>query len=244
MTKLSDIDIPSFSLLKEKYEGKEFDKVKKLIEEDDYPVQYLIGDVPFFGATIKVDERVLIPRPETEVLVSKVYNMIEGNELNILDLCTGSGAIIISLLKNNKKLKGTGVDISKDALDLAKENAKLNNVEVNFINEDILKGINLNEKYDVLISNPPYVKIGEATSSNTKYEPQIALFEPEDLIFFKTILQESTKLMNKKNIIALEIGKDTEEDIINIAKKYYPNANIYTEKDYNGINRYIFIINE
>ena len=115
MTKLEDIDIPSFSLLKEKYKGKEFDKIKMLIEEEDYPVQYLIGDVPFLGATIKVDERVLIPRPETELLVSKVNDMLKGKTLNVLDLCTGSGAIIISLLKNNKNLSGTGVDSSSDA---------------------------------------------------------------------------------------------------------------------------------
>ena len=98
MTKLEDIDIPSFSLLKEKYKGKEFDRIKKIIEEDDYPVQYLIGDVPFFGAAIKVDERALIPRPETELLVSKLNDLIKGKQLKVLDLCTGSGAIIISLV--------------------------------------------------------------------------------------------------------------------------------------------------
>ena len=130
MTKLEDIDIPSFSLLKEKYKGKEFEKIKKLIEEENYPVQYLIGDVPFFGATIKVDERALIPRPETELLASKLNELIKGKQLKILDLCTGSGAIIVSLVKNNPNIVGTGVDISKEALSLARENAELNNVHI------------------------------------------------------------------------------------------------------------------
>lgn len=244
MTKLEDIDIPSFSLLKEKYKGKEFDRIKELIEEEDYPVQYLIGDVPFFGATIKVDERALIPRPETEILVSKLNDLIRGKQLKMLDLCTGSGAIIVSLVKNNPNIIGTGVDISKEALSLARENAKLNNVNITLINQDILKGIDLSEKYDVIVSNPPYVKIGEETSSNTKYEPQIALYEPEELIFYKKIISTSKKILNEKNIIAFEIGKDTENKIISYAKEYYPNAKIYADKDYNGINRFVFIINE
>lgn len=243
MTKITDIDIPSFSLLKEKYKGKEFDRVVKLIE-NDYPVQYLIGDVPFLNATIKVDERALIPRPETELLVTKVNELIKDKTTNILDLCTGSGAIIISLLKENSNRIGTGVDISKDALDLAKENAYANGVNPRFVQMDILKEINLDEKYDVLISNPPYVKHNEYVSPNTKYEPSIALYEPEDIIFYKTIIKESHKFLNKKNIIAFEIGKDTEESIISYAKKYYQDAKIYTEKDYSGVIRYIFIINE
>ena len=243
MTKITDIDMPSFSLLKEKYKGEEFDRIVKLIE-NDYPVQYLIGDVPFFNTTIKVDERALIPRPETELLVTKVHDLIKGKDKNIIDLCTGSGAIIISLLKNNPNCTGTGVDISKDALNLAKENAELNNTKVNFVEKDILKDININEKYDVLVSNPPYVKCNEYVSPNTKYEPSIALYEPENLIFYKTIIKESHKFLNKINIIAFEIGKDTEEEIISYAKEYYPDANIYVEKDYAGINRYIFIINE
>ena len=244
MTKLEDIDIPSFSLLKEKYKGKEFDKIKKLIEEEDYPVQYLIGDVPFLGATIKVDERVLIPRPETELLVSKVNDMLKGKTLNVLDLCTGSGAIIISLLKNNKNLSGTGVDISSDALELAKENARLNEVEVSFIKQDVLKPLELSEKYDVLISNPPYVRQNEETSPNTKYEPSIAIYEPEELIFYKRIIEYSHMYLNEKNIIAFEIGKGLEEDIMSLARKYYKEAKIYSSKDFTGINRYVFIINE
>ena len=131
MTKITDIDIPSFSLLKEKYKGKEFDRVVKLIE-NDYPVQYLIGDVPFLNATIKVDERALIPRPETELLVTKVNELIKDKTTNILDLCTGSGAIIISLLTGEGKgypLQYSGLENSIDCIvhGIAKSQTRLSN---------------------------------------------------------------------------------------------------------------------
>ena len=137
------IDKPSLSLLKEKYKGKDYEDIIERIVVDNYPVQYAIGNVPFYGSIINVDERALIPRFETELLVDIVYKKIKGKKLNILDLCTGSGCIAISLKNKSKDFSITGVDISEKALSLAKENAKLNNTEVEFIKKDIfLKDFN------------------------------------------------------------------------------------------------------
>ncbi len=234
-----------YKLLKEKYEDDELSRVLEKIK-NDYPVQYAIGNVEFLNTIINVDERVLIPRFATELLVDKLKKYIEKYNLensNILDIATGSGCIAIALKKAFKSSFVDAVDISLDALSLAKENANFNKTSINFMEDDILN-TKLDQKYSVIVSNPPYVKNDEYTSPNTKYEPRIALYPGiDDLIFYKSILKESTRLTEEKNIIAFEIGSEQGEDILNLAKSYYPNSIVSLEKDLEGFDRYIFIFN-
>ena len=239
------IDKPSLSLLKEKYKGKDYEDIIERIVVDNYPVQYAIGNVPFYGSIINVDERALIPRFETELLVDIVYKKIKGKKLNILDLCTGSGCIAISLKNKSKDFNITGVDISEKALSLAKENAKLNNTEVEFLKKDILKDHKYKKKYDVIISNPPYVKLSEYVSPNTKYEPQNALYAgSNNLIFYETIVDYAKDILNDKFIIAFEINNKDGRVLKELAEEKFENAKVSLLKDYNKLDRFLIIENE
>lgn len=213
--------------------------------KDNYPIQYLLGSVNFYGYEFKVDERVLIPRYETEYLVDDTKKLIKQyiKEPKIIDLCTGSGCIAISLAKE-LNTSVDALDISRDAINLAKENAINNNVDINFINEDI-KSFNTTKKYNVIISNPPYVRLDEQVGLETKYEPQIALFANDNgLEFYKIILDKSKDLLEDKNIIAFEIGDKQGNYIKEYASNIYPNANIIVKKDLKNLERYVYIINE
>ena len=234
-----------YELLKKLYPNNIDEIIKKI--NDDYPIQYLIGDVDFYGYQIKVDERALIPRFETEGLVDNLIKLLKNETnylpLKILEIGTGSGCIAITL---SKELDTTvdALDISKDAIDLASSNAVLNNANVNFALGDI-KNCSINKKYNILVSNPPYVKYDEPVDPATKYEPQNALFAHNNgLEFYEIILKRSKEFLETRNIIAFEIGCTEGEDITNIAKLYYPNAFIQVKKDLAGKDRYIFIINE
>ena len=233
-----------YKLLKEKYNK---DDLKEIIEKinNNYPVQYAIGNVDFYGNLINVDKRVLIPRFETELLVDKLVDKFKNKDnLKILDLCTGSGCIAISLAKN-LNCEVDAIDISDDALSLAKENAKLNEVRINFYKKDVLKKLNFNQKYDLIVSNPPYVKLDEEVSFNTKYEPYIALYPgKDDLIFYKRIIDNSKEILKKNGTIAFEIGSTQGNQIKNIALKKYPNATVNVLKDFNNYDRFVFINNE
>jgi len=238
--KISDNDL---KLLKELYPNDYEEKIKKL--NDNYPIQYLIGYVDFYGNKINVDERVLIPRFETEYLVSDTIKLIKEsiNDPKIIDLCTGSACIAISLAKEfNTEVDA--LDISKDALDLASINAKENNVKINFIENDV-KTFNTNKKYNVLISNPPYVEKDEFVGEETKYEPQIALFADDNgLEYYKVILELSKNILEKESIISFEIGSHQGSVLKSIASNYYPNSNIIIKKDLNNLDRYMYIINK
>lgn len=247
MNKPSFINDLDYKLLCEKYPNE--DDLKKVIEKikNNYPVQYAIGDVPFYGLTINVDERALIPRPETEIMIDKIvsklnkYNYIPQN---ILDLCTGSGCIALALKKTFPDALVEGVDISEDALSLAKENAVTNGLDVNYIRKDILNDFPLDKKVDMIVSNPPYVKLDEYVSPNTKYEPQNALYAGEDnLIFYKKILENVSKILTNRYLIAFEIGAYDSDKIVRIARDYFTESDISVEKDYAGFDRYIFISN-
>ncbi|MDD5865191.1 MAG: peptide chain release factor N(5)-glutamine methyltransferase [bacterium] len=230
----------------EKYvpEKKQKKALKKL--QKGYPVQYIIGNVDFFGIEIDVNKNVLIPRFETEGLVDKLTKLIKQysfNIPNILDIGTGSGCISI-YLKKNLECNITAIDKSKKAINLAKTNALKTNVIINFIHTSIEKYIN-DVKYDIIVSNPPYVSYSESVDEKIKYEPRLAIFSKNNgLYFYKIILQKSIRFLNKKNIIAFEIGQSQGESIKSMALKYYPNAIIKIEKDLNNKDRYIFIINE
>lgn len=242
-TYITDLD---FNLLKEKYSDEELSEVIIKIE-NGFPVQYAIGNVQFLNYKILVDERVLIPRFETELLVFKLINYIQKYGLTsgkALDICTGSGAIAIALYKKFNDLSLKAIDISVDALEVAKKNAILNEAEINFIEMDVLKGIAILDSIDILVSNPPYVRKDEKVSPSTFYEPSIALYPGEDdIVFYKKILDYSRAIMKEKSIIAFEIGSTQGQKVEAYAQKIYPQAKISIEKDYNNFDRYVFIFN-
>lgn len=233
-------------------ESEELVKVSKNIEKDyqklleGYPIQYLIGYVDFYGYKINVNENVLIPRYETEYLVEKTINYSKkmfDSKLDILDLGTGSGAISIAL---GKKLDSnvTGVDISDKALEVAKNNALQNNININFIKSDMLE--NVTGKYDIVISNPPYIDAEEKIMDSVKkYEPHLALYaEDNGLYFYKNILSNIKPYLKEKFIIAFEIGWWQGKLIETIAKEYFEDSKVLILKDLTNRDRYIFVINE
>lgn len=228
--------------LKKYLEPSKWDEGFKMLEEGE-PLQYIIGNVNFCGNTIKVNSHVLIPRFETELLVDKTVNYIKtyfNMPVKIIDLGTGSGAIAITL---KKKLESTveAIDISGEALKVARENALLNNVSINFYESDMLD--NVTGKYDVIISNPPYVAYDEEIDDVVRNnEPAIALFaENNGLEFYEKILSKAKNNINAKALIALEIGRSQGKAVEQIARNYFPNAEIRVEKDFPGEDRFVFV---
>ena len=227
--------------LKKYFPGKLEDGIRML--EEGLPVQYIVGNVNFYGNTIKVNPDVLIPRFETELLVSKTIDYIKeyfDRDVKILDIGTGSGAIVIAL-KKSLDAEVDAVDISVKALETARINATLNSVQINFFESDMLDRVI--DKYDVIISNPPYIRFDEEIEDIVRNnEPAIALFAGENgLEFYEKILKDAALRINEKAIIAFEIGKDQGEDITRIAKKYFKEAKVKVEKDLPGLDRYLFI---
>lgn len=223
--------------------------VKENIEEaierykNGEPIQYIIGDVNFYGNTIKVNKNVLIPRFETEELVEKTIKRINDKfdkKINILDLCTGSGCIAITL-KKELNSNVTATDISSDALEVAKENIKLNNVDIKLINSDLFN--NIEGKFDCIISNPPYISYDEEIDELVKNnEPDIALYAPNNgLYFYEEILKNIKNYLNNEFIIAFEIGYKQGNDLVKITNKYLDNVNVSVEKDLQGRDRFLFI---
>ena len=228
------------------------DKLKEgLIDlEKGIPVQYIVGNVDFYGNIIQVNSSVLIPRFETELLVEKTSNYIKKlfkKRVRILDIGTGSGCIAISL----KKLVDSdilGVDISKEALEVAKKNALGNEVEIDFRESDIYSQIDTKEKFEVIISNPPYIREDEEIEEIVRNnEPHLALYAKErGLYFYKKILEGSKDYLDREKnfLIALEIGKDQGEDIKKIALEYFNDIHITVENDYNERDRFVLIWKE
>ena len=208
------------------------------------PVQYIVGNVDFYGVNLLVNENVLIPRFETETLVEKTINYAKEltEPLDILDIGTGSGAIAITLAKH-LSCHVLATDISKEALETAKTNSKRNNVQIEFKQSDILK--NVQGKFDIIISNPPYIAKDEVIDDLVKdNEPHLALYAEEDgLYFYRNILENVKPFLKEKSLIAFEIGMTQSAAITKIAQNYLPHAKVSTEKDLTGKDRYIFIFN-
>ena len=239
MKLLNKIGNAELKLLKEIYKENINIALKKL--EENYPIQYLIGYVDFYNTKINVNENVLIPRYETELLVDKAQKYIKEKKYqNIIDICTGSGAIAIALSKT-LNVPISACDISKEALNIAKKNALENNVNINFFEIDILKE-EIGNKYDCIISNPPYVTYEEYVSPETKYEPEIALYANNDgLEFYEKIIKNATKILEPHGTIIFEIGAKQALSIKKIAKNYFPLSKVSIIKDYNNFDRFMFI---
>ena len=243
MNRPQNINIKDWQLLNELYPNNLEEIVSRI--NTGYPIQYLIGNVEFLNTIIDVDERVLIPRFETEYLVSLVIKYAKNHfnhKISTIDLGTGSGCIAIALKKNLNSTV-TAVDISKKALDLAKENAKKNNTEITFINQDMLD--DLEENYDIIISNPPYIPLnGYVEDSVLKYEPHLALFASDNgIYFYKQIINKHLKKLNKPGLMAFEIG-DNEMPFLKTILDDNFNLKYEFLNDLTGRVRYLFIYNE
>lgn len=209
------------------------------------PIQYVIGNVNFYGNKFEINENVLIPRFETEELVENTLSYIEklfpNKKLNVIDLGCGSGCIGITMKKKNPNFDITLLDISSKALEVASKNARNLNTEVALIENDMLFG--LTEKYDVIVSNPPYIKENEEIEEIVKNnEPHLALYAGIDgLDCYRKILKEAPNRVNKDFLIAFEIGESQKDDVINLAKQSFPKATIIAKKDMQERDRMIFI---
>ena len=172
------------------------------------PLQYIIGKWEFMGQEFLTDNRALIPRPETELLVEEVLKFINNRELHVLDMCTGSGCIAVAIKKLAPKTIVTAVDISSEALELAKTNA--NNLEIEFIQSDLFSAFNDCKKFDVIISNPPYIPTSEIATLETTvrdYEPHLALDGGADgLVLYRRLVPESFEFLHPNGVLFLEIG--------------------------------------
>lgn len=220
------------------------EKVDKVKEKN--PIQYVIGNVNFYGNTFIVNKNVLIPRFETEELVENVLyyaNYVFNEPLDIIDLGTGSGCIGLTLKKELPFSKVTMVDISKDALEVAKKNRDNLNLDVNIIENNMLDGIT--DKYNIIISNPPYIKTDEEIEDIVKNnEPNIALYGGVDgLDYYRQILEKVEANLKENYLIAFEIGDTLKDDLILLAKKYLPASKVICKKDLEGRDRMIFISN-
>lgn len=211
------------------------------------PVQYIVGDVDFYKYNFIVNQNVLIPRFETEELVDNTIRYIKANfsgEVKIIDVGCGSGAIGITLAKELENAKVTCLDISDDALDVTRENVKRLNVSINVLKGDMLDYVN--DKYDVVISNPPYIATDEEIEDIVKNnEPHLALYSGEDgMDSYRQIFSKIKNVINDKYLIALEIGCTQKEAVTNIIKKSLPDAVVTCTKDLSGRDRMIFVTNK
>lgn len=211
-------------------------EIKKNLDKiiQGYPIQYITQNQEFMGLNFYVNESVLIPQPDTEILVDEVIN-IAGTiaEPKILDLCTGSGAIAVSLKKNiNELSKVSASDISKNALDVAKINAKNNKAKIEFIESDLFE--NIEKKFNIIVSNPPYIKteIIKDLSLEVQNEPHIALDGGQDgLDFYRKIINNAYKYLEDDGYLALEIGYDQKQDVIMLIENSQQYKEIYSKKD-------------
>ena len=235
----------SEQLTKEK-EELYFSLIDKHIEKN-VPLSHLAGFEYFYDRKFKVTKDVLSPRMETEELIYKVIEYIKSinkNNIKILDLCTGSGIIGITLRKELefKPLEVVASDISEEALKVAKENAIMNKAEVKFIQSDIFE--NINEKFDIIVSNPPYIAYNDKITMEDNvlnYDPHLALFAEEDgMYFYREIVENAKEYLEEDGLVFFEIGYDQREKILKLANENGFKAEVY--KDINGRDRMAILV--
>lgn len=211
------------------------------------PLQYILGETEFLGLNFKVDKRVLIPRQETEEVVTQAYlralKMFGDHVINVADVCCGSGVMGITLAKKLQVRYLFMSDISKDAVDVAKENAKQNDVIANFFVgnacEELVKA---GAKVDLFVANPPYIlKKDEVDESVLRYEPHLALFTDENLQVFRDIFKDLPKIKNGKMLCVFEIGYDLKDKLTKLIKETLKNVTFGFVKDINGKERILIL---
>ena len=217
--------------------------------QNEEPIQYILKKTTFYGLPFIVDKNTLIPRPETEELVAWIIKeaskikLQKGKKLSILDIGTGTGCIAISLAKNISKTHISALDISEDALKIAKQNALLNNVEIDFYEIDILNTNSLPQQFDIIVSNPPYVRESEKIGIKKNVlqnEPHIALFVENEnpLLFYKKIADLAKKYLSEKGVLFFEINQYLEKETGKmLEKKGFKNIDL--KKDLFGNYRMI-----
>ena len=229
-------------------EEKYFSLIEKHIKED-VPLSHLVGFEYFYDRKFKVTKDVLSPRMETEELIYKVIEYIKTsnkNNLKILDLCTGSGIIAITLKKELDRITIDVVasDISEEAIEVAKENARFHEATIKFIKSDIFN--NIDDKFDIIVSNPPYIdRKDEVTMLDNvlKYDPHLALFaEEEGLYFYRKIIEQAKDFLKENGVMFFEIGYDQKDKIIQLADMNEYSAKVY--KDINGRDRMAFLVHK
>ena len=212
------------------------------------PIQYILNSAPFVDLDIYVDQRVLIPRVETEELVTKTRYFIEKLELEhkvIGDMCTGSGCIALFMKNSFKDSQIYASDISQDALEVAMKNSKNLNLDINFLYGDKAKPfIELGVKFDIFISNPPYVQNKEDIEEKVKKnEPMNAIYSEDGVAFYRDVFQNYRKFMNDKFMMAFEINYDQEHQLTELVEEYFPGDKKYMFlKDIYGLTRFLFIL--
>ena len=207
------------------------------------PAQYIIGHAEFYGMELKVDERVLIPRPETEELVELILTENAKPNQSVLDIGTGSGAIALALAKNRPDWLVTASDISPYALNLASENASLQDLKISFKKSDCFAEIA--ENYDIIVSNPPYISRADESEVGLNVlhsEPHLALFAEEDgLAIYRKIAQEAKNHLREGGKIYLEIGYKQGHSVPALFRKYLPEKRVRTLKDQFGQDRMVVV---
>jgi len=258
---LSEISVLSRARIKAFHEDdvppEALEKLPAILDElkTGKPVQYILGNTEFYGLPFLVNPAVLIPRPETEELVEWILESLKlkveskKSEVCIIDIGTGSGCIAISLKKNLPEASVTALDISADALHTAKQNAVINEVDVNFVQKDILEEAlkseieNLKSEISLIVSNPPYVTLIDKTQMHTNvtdFEPHTALFVPEDnpLLFYKAIADYATKHLADKGMLFFEINESFGNETVDLLKDKGFTA-IELRKDMSGRDRMV-----
>ena len=222
------------------------DGVNKLKENE--PLNYVLGYSYFYGYKMIVNQNVLIPRFETEELIglvlSKYDEYYKWQKVTLADVGTGSGAIAIALKKEEANFNVYASDISLKALEVAKKNAQNNDADITFMQGSMLDPlVEDNIKLDILVSNPPYIKQDEVLEASVKdYEPHVALFGGDDgLKFYRMIFEKAHLVMKDKGLLFFEMGYDQKENLANLAKQYFKNADIEVYKDINKKDRMLFI---
>ena len=232
--------------LNDEISSEKVELLKKEIKalEENKPLQYVLGHINFYGNDFYIDERVLIPRFETEELVEntiKYINEFFTNPVDIIDLGTGSGVIGLTLEKKVSTNSVDLIDISKDALEVTNINCGKLNSKANIIESDMFSAVN--KKYDVIISNPPYIKTDEEIEDIVKNnEPHLALYAgKEGLDCYQKILENIALHMKEKCLVAFEIGMTQKDAIESLIKKYLKDVKVESKKDLSGKDRMIFI---
>lgn len=210
------------------------------------PAQYILGYEDFHGLRFQVDERVLIPRPETEELVDLILAENPSSELKILDIGTGSGDIAVSLKESCPLWQVTASDLSVDALELARENAKHNQVDISFIQSDVFEAIS--DSFDIIVSNPPYISENDKNEVGINVlasEPKMALFADEEgLAIYRQIIEEADKYLTPSGKLYFEIGYKQGMDLKKLLSLHFPDKRVRVLKDQFGQDRMVVMDDE
>ncbi len=226
---------------------KQFERAVHLHGEGE-PIQYIMGYEEFYGRRFHVNREVLIPRPETEELIFNSLQRMDkrfgGQDLKLVDIGTGSGAIAITMKLERPAIQVTATDIAKESLQVAEKNAENLQAELRFVEGDLLEPFIGREKFDVILSNPPYIPISDKESMSvvvTEHEPHRALFAGEDgLAIYRRLMEQLPLVVKDKALIGFEIGAGQSVAVSQLLKKTFPEAYVEVIYDINGKDRMVF----